>query len=143
MPCRPFRSPDGSAVGFICGGPRPKSCATPGCGGRAVALCDYPVGTGRKTCSRPMCERCRHRVDDLDYCGPHLRADEERRRGQLWQVTTATACFGLVVASGSVVEVAPIGKRLLGQPIESVRQALGECVKRVVTREDVIAAGFE
>lgn len=63
--------------GFVCRSGQRKACATPGCGGRVVALCDYPI-KGKKpgaTCSAAMCERCRASVGpDRDFCPPHKRA---------------------------------------------------------------------
>lgn len=44
------------------------------CGFIADLLCDYPLNKKGKTCDRPMCTKCAHRMgDDLDYCEAHYK----------------------------------------------------------------------
>jgi len=75
MPCE--RIPFAGGVAIVCSrGRRRQRCATPGCGGDAVALCDFPLA-GRKsgtTCSRAMCARCvRPQGESVDYCAAHAK----------------------------------------------------------------------
>lgn len=68
MHCRSF----GGAI--VCG-PRLR-CATAGCRGNGLLLCDYPVKRrGRDaTCNRRICRGCAVSIGkDCDYCPPHSR----------------------------------------------------------------------
>jgi len=47
------------------------------CGAPASWLCDWPTEKA-KSCSRPLCESCRHRAGPLDYCGQH-KAERDAR----------------------------------------------------------------
>ena len=53
---------------FLCGDIVVPVCA---CGVASDFLCDYPMGKG-KTCDLPLCDSCRHSVDDdTDLCRIH------------------------------------------------------------------------
>jgi hypothetical protein len=58
-----------------------KRCSTTGCGGRAVAQCDFKLSAyGRTTaCKRFVCARCRSRKSDgTDLCPPHSRFEKAK-----------------------------------------------------------------
>jgi len=51
------------------------------CGRPASYLCDWPMKKG-ESCSRPLCDGCRHSVvGRLDYCGPHKIERDRRAAG--------------------------------------------------------------
>lgn len=92
MACRTILDGIGNAIGFACGGPKPKPCSAPGCTRRQTKACDFPVnrrparydtqqpslpGVSQLvpgTCDAPLCDQ--HATSagpDLDYCPPHAR----------------------------------------------------------------------
>lgn len=75
MICKTIPIPGGVAI--VCSRrPMRARCATPGCIGVSVALCDFPLTGSKlgKTCDRRMCARCQHsRGRDVDYCPTHAR----------------------------------------------------------------------
>jgi len=78
MACRTVNL-GGGATAIICTrGQRSRSCTTPGCTNRADKQCDFRVSRNGKaaTCDRYICSRCAvSKGADLDYCGPHARAE--------------------------------------------------------------------
>jgi len=63
--------PKAGGVMIVCS--RGKNSVTPcrQCGDFAVALCDWPVGSG-KTCDVPLCDEHRHPIgENLDLCPVH------------------------------------------------------------------------
>lgn len=86
MTCFPIRT--STVTGMVCTGrQRRAKCATPDCPGKVDVLCDYPVTRKgkRTTCSAKLCERCRVKKGETDYCPPHARlagiTPMEPRRG--------------------------------------------------------------
>ena len=90
MRCEPlgYRKPDGTIVvtGYACSRGRTHYCSTPGCHGRSVAQCDFPVLRKGKAgiCDRHLCASCRRRRPDLggdvDYCRVHDEATPNAQR---------------------------------------------------------------
>lgn len=70
---------DGVTI-FVCPRNSPPRCASAGCGGKSVALCDFELG-GAKTgerCRRHVCASCITRRDSQDLCPPHAALVEAR-----------------------------------------------------------------
>lgn len=89
---------------FICRRGQNHRCATSGCDGTSIALCDFPL-TGAKagqTCSRRMCAKCKRTQrppsfggdghDGIDYCPAHDRLARERleKYAKIDEVSEAT-----------------------------------------------------
>lgn len=74
MSCRIITSGDVTIIACGRGRQERRRCDTPGCSGRAVALCDWPLSGPKagKTCSRAMCAQCRRPQEpEVDYCRTH------------------------------------------------------------------------
>jgi hypothetical protein len=76
MYCDRFQTP-GGGYAIVCRGgrrPQPKPCKA--CGAPSTRLCDFPLKGKKagKTCSAPICDRCRTAFgDEIDYCPPHAK----------------------------------------------------------------------
>lgn len=76
MYCDRFQTP-GGGYAIVCRGgrrPQPKPCTA--CGAPSTRLCDFPLKGKKagKTCSAPICDRCRTAFgDEIDYCPPHAK----------------------------------------------------------------------
>lgn len=72
--CTPFRiegGPSDGTTGIVCG-PRTKKRPCITCGKPAGLLCDAPLGTGKKTCSAPMCDEHTTKIGGKDFCHRHM-----------------------------------------------------------------------
>jgi len=55
-------------------------CETPHCLGKTTDTCQFPLQGKLPFCGRRLCERCRERIRDEIYCGPHARMIRAPRR---------------------------------------------------------------
>lgn len=77
MRCRPFS--DGDVSGFVCGTRGSMThfcvaCISEGVKTPTKIVCDWPLRNGSAvppTCDKPMCDKHRRRVGDLDFCRDH------------------------------------------------------------------------
>lgn len=97
MPARSvlIRDRAGNVIGRACYREPVHRCATSGCAGAGVILCDYPVKRrGRTTsCNRRVCKACAARVgEDQDFCPPHARM-AATPDGAQQLVTVCAACL--------------------------------------------------
>jgi hypothetical protein len=72
--CTPIRiegGPMDGVTGIVCG-PRTKKRPCITCGKPAGLLCDAPLGTGKKTCSAPMCDEHSTNIGGKDFCHRHM-----------------------------------------------------------------------
>lgn len=55
-------------------------CKDPGCGTRAVYVCEYPVMRDGKpaTCDRPLCERHTTVIDNKKHCAVHAKLAKKK-----------------------------------------------------------------
>lgn len=102
-------------VAIICSrGRRRRTCSTPGCGRRVVALCDFRLTGAKagKTCDRPLCALCAVRMgrhesgedkgDTIDYCPAHA---EQTRRGEAPATPAAAPVVQRDLKPGNVAQV--------------------------------------
>lgn len=103
MPSRsvPIRDGAGKVIGIACTRERRAHCATAGCRGDAVLLCDFPVTRrGKPTrCNRHVCRRCAKAVGKREhFCPPHARtAGNAAEHGAV--VTLVTICSACLSSS--------------------------------------------
>ena len=94
MPMRStlIRDDKGAVIGRACYREPAHRCATTGCSGAGVILCDFPVKRrGRETtCNRRVCRTCAKRIgEDHDFCPPHARVSADCSQ----IVTVCCACL--------------------------------------------------
>lgn len=47
-------------------------------------------------------------------------------KGELFEVTVGTACFGIVVRDGKVKDSAPIGRWMIGKSFDFIKKWVGQ-----------------
>lgn len=99
MPMRsvPIRDAAGNIIGVGCYRESRAHCATTGCRGSAVLLCDYPVTRRGKParCNRHICRRCATAIGTKEhFCPPHARAaSNPTQPGEPQIVVVCAACL--------------------------------------------------
>lgn len=76
MHCEVLRDKEGRPIGVVCGLRRAPRRMCKFCQKDFVRkLCDFPTGTGGKTCDAGICDRCATTIGpDRDYCPNHRDA---------------------------------------------------------------------
>ena len=104
MTCHVLRNGDGTFAGFVCvkrRRPRPRACA---CGRTAWKLCDGRAPSGKKLCSRPLCDGCALSVGgDLDYCPACRTQAPEPIPGALFAYTDGSGTVASLPCGAGVV----------------------------------------
>lgn len=91
----PIHDDAGNVIGRACYREQRARCATTGCTGAAVLVCDFPVTRRGKParCNRHVCRRCAQAVGTREhFCPPHARV-AANPEAVVALVSICCACF--------------------------------------------------